>query len=157
MAWSQQVLGDLYWRMGEHETAQRYSQASVALFAEIGHVRLQATALNNLGNIDCSLDQLAQANAYFQRAISIYTKFNPRFPNTDYCVAESMLGLAAVRVKEARLELAVKLLTRVLDNPAAWRETKDWAQRLLATLPAELVAQTETSVDPYDIMRLMTE
>lgn len=157
MAWSQQVLGELAWRMGEYETAQRYAQASLALFTEMGLVRLQMYPLNNLGNIACSLDQLAQANVYFQRAIAIYTKADSRLTDTDACVADTMVGLAAVRLKEGRLGSGVKLLTHVLQNREAWHETKMQAERLLATLPADLVTQVEMTVDAQDPMSLITE
>lgn len=155
MAWSQQVLGDLYWRIGDYETAQRYSQASLDLFADIGLVRLQAVALNNLGNIACSRDQLVEANGYFQRALLVYAKSDPA--GIDFCVAETMVGLAAVCLKKAQVDVGVKLLIHVLNNSKAWRETREWAKRILATLPAERAMQVEMTIDAQNLMRLVTE
>lgn len=153
MAWSQQVLGDLFWRIGDYEMAQRYSQASVDLFAELGLIRLQAVALNNLGNIACSRNQIAQAKSYFQQAIAHYAKSHLAW--TDFCVAETMVGLAMVCLQEGQFLSGVKLLTHVLQNREAWHETKEQAKRLLATLPAELVEQAEITVDVQDLMGLV--
>ena len=82
---------------------------------------------------------------------------NPDPVGIDFCVAETMVGLAAVCLKKAQVDAGVKLLTHVLNNPGAWRETREWAKRILTTLPAERATQIEMTVDAQNLMRLVTE
>jgi len=133
-------LGEVAFDLGEYPEAQRYFQESLVTARELGARDLMAYYQAHLGDVACALGDYLAAQQHFLEGLQIAMEF------PDVLAAlYNLRGLANLSAKRGDKERAIELLAHPLRHPAASKEVKDRAERLLAELAAELPAETVTT------------
>ena len=135
IAWSLQLLGDVGWRMGYYEEARERSEQSLAMFEETGQIMGLDFCRCNLGHIACALGDYQTARRHFRAILQPKLATNKL---DNFRVADALLGMATILIKEENLTTAVELLELVLSHLTSWQEPRDRAGRLLVELEAQL-------------------
>lgn len=127
VAWSLHNLGDIARMQGRHREAKRLYAESHRLHAEQDAESWGGgVALNKLGRVTLALNQVDEAEAYFQRALRIAMATQRRREALDV-----VLNLARVAWQRGEGDTAVQWLSVVVRHPATAKETLDQAQMLL--------------------------
>ncbi|MCL4863265.1 MAG: hypothetical protein KJZ93_27925, partial [Caldilineaceae bacterium] len=139
IAFALALLGDLAWHTGNYEMAWQYASQSRELFAAIGLTRAGDRVRITLANIACSLGNLSEARSQL-RALLL-----PRLEANDHTwngIADALVVMAALLVKEGNPRKAVEMVELSLHHPIARQETRDKATQLLADVLALLPPET---------------
>jgi predicted ATPase len=111
-------LGALDIKRGAYTMAERRFQESLEISSGIGDRRRMALTLNRLGRAQLEGDRLAQAEASFQQALRL-----ARDVQAMPVLLESLIGLAAILLREGEAERALAWLIWVQRHPAGTRDT----------------------------------
>ncbi len=133
-------LGKVAFDLGEYPEAQRCFQESLATSRELGLRDLKGPIHAHLGDVACALGDYLAAQQHFQEGLQIAMEFQ-----NVLAALYNLIGLANLSAKRGEREHAIELLAHPLRHPAASKEVKDRAERLLAQLARELPAETVTT------------
>jgi tetratricopeptide (TPR) repeat protein len=126
-------LGIVAEHMEEYDEAKRLHQESVAISTEIGDQRVLANCLNNLGFTLLMLGDSQAARGSFLHALEKAMEMQ-----VVPIVLESLLGMAAILMKDGKEESAVELVTYVLYHSAVIHEVRNRAEDLISELKTRL-------------------
>jgi predicted ATPase/DNA-binding SARP family transcriptional activator len=130
------VLGDmseLATVRGKYVEAIQLAQESLAMDEQLCYPVQKAWASRVLGNAARELNDLQGAWRYLRQALQIGMSVRAIAP-----ALLTLVGIAALRMREGQKERALELLALVLHHPSTWQWTKDRAAPLVAELQAEL-------------------
>jgi predicted ATPase len=134
-------LGFVAAERGDYEEARRKTATALQLIQEMQEPWLESLILVDLGRAELSLGHETSALGYFLQSLNISKMLRWVMP-----ALSALGGIAELRQRQGKLELAAELASLVLHHPATEHVHKDHAQTLLATsgLPkAKLEAATE--------------
>ncbi|MBU0494632.1 MAG: tetratricopeptide repeat protein, partial [Chloroflexi bacterium] len=124
----------------EYEKAQDLARQVLAITQELGHRWGTARNLTRLGEIASALGETQASQTYIRQALEIATALGAK-PLT----LEVLAGAAALLAQGGEAAPAVELAAFIQRQPAARRETRDQAARLLGELQAALPAEELTA------------
>jgi tetratricopeptide (TPR) repeat protein len=131
------LVAEAYYGLGDLARTRQLYEESLADARLIGHKRGQIEALNALGNLDYSQNQIDDAYTHFRAALPLAAEV--RSPEL---VIASVIGLAQVIAERGDRTRAVELAALVRDHPSATLSAaiSDRAQRLLNRQKIDLPA-----------------
>jgi len=101
------ILGNLYYSLGQYDPALDYYQKAFTIFEKIGTPHEIATSLNNLGIVSYSLGQYDRALEYYQKAFNKSEK-----DGTPHEIAQSLNDLGAFYDDLGQNEQALETLQK---------------------------------------------
>jgi predicted ATPase len=107
---------------GQSEQARPHFQQAVQYYEEVGLRWEAARALNQLGQLELTLNQDLVAQQHFTRALEAAHEAQAR----PYAL-DAMLGLAEVNAREGETVVALELIEQVLNDPASTQAARDRA------------------------------
>ena len=122
-------LGQLAWRTGTLERAREASEESLSIFEEIDHKAGQVRAHINLGRAASSGGEHAVAAAHFHRALKLAATIV-----APPLILEALAAAAGLLLQQEQRELALHLISFVLQQPACAQPVRTQSERLLAGL-----------------------
>jgi tetratricopeptide (TPR) repeat protein len=130
------VLGDLSELatvLGQYTEARQLAHRSLAMDEQLRYPVQKAWASRVLGNAARELDDLRGAREYLRQALEIGMSVQAIAP-----ALLTVVGIAALLMREGQKAKALELLALVLSHPSTWQWTKDRAAPLVAELKAAL-------------------
>ena len=130
------VLGDLSevaTILGEYNEATELARESLALDEKLGYPKEKAWATRVLGNAALGQGDLEAAKTFLRQALEKEMSVQATAP-----ALLTVVGIAALLMRQGQRERAVELLALVLPHPSTWEWTKDRAAPLVAELEAGL-------------------
>jgi tetratricopeptide (TPR) repeat protein len=119
--------------LNRHGEAQQYFQESITLWREIGDEGNLAPTLNYLGDTFAQGDNRAHAQQCFEEALAAANN-----AGVMPAVLDSLLGLATLQVQRGETATTHELLTHIHQHPASTQKARQRAEKLQATLEAQL-------------------
>ena len=111
---SRALLGSLYGSLGEDAKARRLLVQSVETLRQPGRSPIElAQALNNLGAVERSIGEFAEAGRYFKEALALREQ---HLPADHLDLATSYNNLANVYLAQAKFTDAIELYNKVHDR-----------------------------------------
>jgi tetratricopeptide (TPR) repeat protein len=110
-AWAKSALALLYHQLGEDQTAQDYAARALSIHRETGYDYRTATALTRLGNALTALEELADASAAYQEALSLRRQMDQR-----HLAPEPLAGLARVALLRHDPEASLSYVEQILSH-----------------------------------------
>lgn len=130
MANSLNDLGYALYLAGKHDRSRALLEENLALCEEIGYRKGSAATLDNLGCVAQAVGDLREAARRFHAALVVAKELGAQPLTLDIIKC-----IAALRAQDAPQQAhSVALLRFIVDHPAAWKVTKEEAQRLLRQL-----------------------
>jgi tetratricopeptide (TPR) repeat protein len=149
-------LSELATVLGQYADATQLARESLAINEKLGHPAEEAWALRVLGNVARERGDLEGARNYFRQALEAGTSVRATLQ-----VLITLVGIAALRMREGRKDEACELLGLVLSHPSTRQWTKDRAAPLVAQLEAELppdvFAATQECGKGHDLDQVVAE
>ncbi|MBI5830629.1 MAG: tetratricopeptide repeat protein [Chloroflexi bacterium] len=128
-------LGFTGYLLEEYAEARPLLQESLALCRELGHRHVAVYALTNLGGVIGALGEYGEAWQSARQALQIAREIG-----SSEAMLFALLGAAILLARQGNGERAAEAAALVIHHPAANRETKDRAEKLLVELEAQLPA-----------------
>jgi predicted ATPase/DNA-binding SARP family transcriptional activator/Tfp pilus assembly protein PilF len=132
-AWSLNNLGRVLVLMNEQPEARQLFEESLELFRTLSDLHGSSMVLLNLGELALNAGDFATAEGHFREALDMARQVHTAPPALD-----ALTGLAAVAAQAGEQNRALELVALVLEQPAAWKETIDWAERLYEQLTTQM-------------------
>jgi hypothetical protein len=126
-------LSELATVLGEYTEAAGLAQESLAMDKRLSRPIEIAWASRVLGNVAREQNDLEGARRYLRQALETGMSAQATAP-----ALLTVVGIAALLMREGETERPVELLALVLHHPPTWRWTKDRAAPLVAKLEAAL-------------------
>ena len=125
------------WELGDFMAALQYGQEGYACFKAIGHRWGIAASLGRIGFAELGLENYAEARGHFLQGLKSAQENHMPGPSIY-----ALIGLAILEARQGETEVAVEMLTVVINHPVTPSTYKAIAEKELALLEANLMEET---------------
>jgi tetratricopeptide (TPR) repeat protein len=132
-AWARLYLSRIAFINGDLYEARRLAEESLVALEVSTNLWGQSAAHYYLGEALSGLGDYSGAHRHLYEAVAIAARIKSTIQ-----IPRHLVGIARLLAQTGEPERAVELLAFIIQCPASWQETRDWAQRLLSELISEL-------------------
>lgn len=136
IAYALNELGDITFRQGDYTAARKIVHESLAIFTVLGMRSYLARGFRTLGQIAHALNEYPVARQHFHDALRFATATGVMPQALDILVS-----VVALFADEGHPAQALELVTVAVQQAAITYETKESAERLIASLQTELTPE----------------